>query len=102
MWREISLASCPIFSFYPFIHLSIEQEPESRSPTHLPQARDLLRDTSQARGNFEKPGDEGQRQSPSRFKFRAMEACWQIQTLTSKEGDLGKERTSESEKMERE
>ena len=39
------------------------------------QARDLLRDTSQAFGHFEKPGPEGYPGNPARFTFRPMAAC---------------------------
>ena len=39
------------------------------------QARDLLRDTSQALGNFKKPAPEGKPENPARFTFRPMAEC---------------------------
>ena len=52
------------------------------------QARDLLRDTYQALGNFKKPGQAGPSQNPCRFTFRIMASCWQVQTLYSKDGHV--------------
>ena len=53
-----------------------------------PQARDLLRDTYQSLGNFKKPGPEGNDKNPTKYTFRIMASCWQIQTLYRKDGKV--------------